>query len=208
MTDQPDEGSQSSTPPDPTSPLDFDPYRYGKPDHPVPPEYAPPGYVPPPTQPPTGQPQPVWPPTETNQAPPQYGTYPQPGNFPGQLRSTATRRTRHRRRATPPTAWCSRPTARRRQRMVLGIASIVLCFLSVLDLGLAVPAIVLGALGMRDAKRFPQRGGHGRALAGVICGSIGLLLVIIVLIVVIARIAPCIHSGCSGVSQSCVNDHL
>jgi CBS domain containing-hemolysin-like protein len=91
--------------------------------------------------------------------------------------------------------------------MVLGIVSIPLFFLSFLDLGLAIPAIVLGAIGLRDAKRNPQRGGRGRALSGVICGSIGLLLIIILLVVVISRIAPCFHSG-GGVSQSCVNDHL
>ena len=27
---------------------DFDPYRFGAPEHPIPPEYAPPGYRPPP----------------------------------------------------------------------------------------------------------------------------------------------------------------
>ena len=200
MTDQPDEGSQSSTPPDPTSPLDFDPYRYGKPDHPVPPEYAPPGYAPPPaTQPPPpNQPQqPVWPPTEAKQGPPQYGNYPQYGYTP---------------HPPPPPGYpaygaVQQTNGKATAAMVLGIVSIALCFLTFLDLGLSIPAIVLGAIGMRDAKRFPQRGGRGRALAGVICGSIGLLLVIIVLIVVIARISPCIHSG-GGVSQSCVNDHL
>jgi hypothetical protein len=204
MTDQPDEGHESSTPADPTSPLDFDPYRYGKPDYPVPPEYAPPGYVAPtpappaypPTQP-TAQ-QPIWPPTDDKQQPPpppQYGAYrgyaPHPPPPPGY----------------PAYGMVQQTNGKATAAMVLGIVSIPLFFLSFLDLGLAIPAIVLGAIGLRDAKRNPQRGGRGKALAGVICGSIGLLFIIILLVVVISRIAPCFHSG-GGVSQSCVNDHL
>lgn len=202
MTDQPDEGSQSSTPADPTSPLDFDPYRYGRPEHPVPPEYAPPGYVPPtpyaPVPPPNqaaGQ-QPVWPPVDmTKQPPPPYGAYPgytpHPPPPPGY----------------PAYGMVQQSNGKATTGMVLGILSIIFFWLTFLDLGLVIPAIVLGAIGMRDAKRYPQRGGHGKALAGVICGSIGAVLVIVTLIVVFVRIAPCIHSG-GGVDQSCVNDHL
>lgn len=196
MTDQPDEGSQSSTPADPTCPLDFDPYRYGKPDYPVPPEYAPPGYVAPPPAP-TAQPQqPIWPPTDAKQPPPpQYGSY--PGYLP---------------HPPPPPGYPAYGTVQQSNgkattAMVLGILSIVFFWLTFLDLGLAIPAIVLGAIGVRDAKRYPPRGGRAKALAGLICGSIGAVLIIITLIVVFVRIAPCIHSG-GGVSQSCVNDHL
>jgi hypothetical protein len=199
MTDQPDEGSQSSTPADPTSPLDFDPYRFGKPDHPVPPEYAPPGYVPPTPMPPPTQPppqQPVWPPVDmTKQQPPQYGAYPgytpHPPPPPGY----------------PAYGMVQQTNGKATAALVLGILSILLFFLTFLDLGLAIPAIILGALGLRDVKRDPARGGRGRALAGVICGSIGTVMIIVMLVIVIARIAPCIHSG-GGVSQSCVNDHL
>ncbi len=131
----------------------------------------------------------------TKQQPPQYGSYPgytpHPPPPPGY----------------PAYGMVQEGNGKATTAMVLGILSIPLCFLTFLDLGLAIPAIVVGAIGMRDAKRFPQRGGHGKALAGVICGSIGLVLVIILLVVVIARIAPCIHSG-GGVSQSCVNDRL
>lgn len=203
MTDQPDEGSQSSTPADPTSPLDFDPYRYGRPDHPVPPEYAPPGYVPPTPSapvPPPGQPsqqQPIWPPVDMTkqQQPPQYGAYPgytpHPPPPPGY----------------PAYGMVQQTNGKATAAMVLGILSIVFFFLTFLDLGLAIPAIILGAIGMRDAKRYPQRGGHGKALAGLICGSIGALLIIVTLIVVFVRISPCIHSG-GGVDQTCVNDRL
>ena len=203
MTDQPDEGSQSSTPADPTSPLDFDPYRFGRPDHPVPPEYAPPGYVPPstPSMPPPGQPtsqQPIWPPVDMSkqqpQQPAQYGAYPgytpHPPPPPGY----------------PAYGMAQQSNGKATAALVLGILSILLFFLTFLDLGLVIPAIILGAIGMRDAKRYPQRGGHGRALAGVICGSIGGVLVIVTLIVVIARISPCIHNGT--VDQTCVNSRI
>ncbi len=205
MTDQPDEGSQSSTPADPTSPLDFDPYRYGRPDHPIPAEYAPPGYVPPPqstpvpTTPPTHQAgqQPVWPPVDTTKATPQYGSNPQYGYTP---------------HPPPPPGYPAYGTVQQANgkataAMVLGILSIILFWLTILDLGLAIPAIILGAIGIRDAKRQPQRGGRGKALAGVICGSVGTVLVIVTLVIVYVRISPCIHSG-GGVSQSCVNDRL
>jgi hypothetical protein len=62
MTVPPDPGRDPSTPPgaqgDPggaygarpePEPLDFDPYRFGRPEHPVAPEYAPHGYRPPPS---------------------------------------------------------------------------------------------------------------------------------------------------------------
>src|SRR6478609_499046 len=144
MTDQPDEGSQSSTPADPTSPLDFDPYRYGKPDHPVPPEYAPPGYnpppaasMPPPIQPPNQPPrqptqqQRVWPPVDMAKQPPppQYGAY--PGYTP------------HR---PPPAGYpaygmVQQSNGKATTAMVLGILSIVFFWLTFLDLGLAIPAI-------------------------------------------------------------------
>lgn len=205
MTDQPDEGSQSSTPSDPSGPLDFDPYRFGKPDYPVPPEYAPPGYVaptpatPPPAGPMSPQPaaqQPVWPPVDmTKQQPPQYGAYPgytsHPPPPPGY----------------PAYGMVQQSNGKATAALVLGILSILLFFLTFLDLGLVIPAIILGAIGMRDAKRFPQRGGHGRALAGLICGAVGALLVIVTLIIVFVRISPCIHSG-GGVDQTCVNNRL
>jgi hypothetical protein len=70
-------------------PLDFDPYRFGAPEHPVPPEYAPPGYVPPPSTTPPTPPQgtpygnvapPAYPPPGYSASPP---SYPEQGNPQG-----------------------------------------------------------------------------------------------------------------------------
>lgn len=53
----------------------FDPYRFGAPEHPVPPEYAPPGYTPP--APPGYKPSP--PQHQHYYSPPPQHGYPQPG---------------------------------------------------------------------------------------------------------------------------------
>jgi len=48
MSETPENGAESSENSERTeAPLDFDPYRFGAPEHPVPPEFAPPGYKPP-----------------------------------------------------------------------------------------------------------------------------------------------------------------
>ncbi len=55
--------------------------------------------------------------------------------------------------------------------LVLGILSITCIWL----LG-AIPAIILGAIGMKKAKENPGViGGHGVGLAGLICGCVGLV---------------------------------
>jgi hypothetical protein len=68
--DEPRTPEPDASPPpegtDPTAPPTeqrFDPYRFGAPEHPVPPEYAPPGYVPPAASNPAAQPPQVAPPT-------------------------------------------------------------------------------------------------------------------------------------------------
>src|SRR3954454_23535506 len=77
MSETPDHGAQSSENSDGTeAPLDFDPYRFGAPEHPIPPEYAPPGYKPPaPTRPPPGVPPPL---PQSGYLPPAYRPGPPP----------------------------------------------------------------------------------------------------------------------------------
>ena len=41
-------GDLTGEPREPVPGVDFDPYRFGAPEHPIAPEYAPPGYTPPP----------------------------------------------------------------------------------------------------------------------------------------------------------------
>ena len=66
--------------------------------------------------------------------------------------------------------------------MVLGILSL-LCFCAwYISLPLGVIAIVLGVIAKNQADRG-QAGGRGMALAGLICGSIAVLLAIILLVI-------------------------
>jgi hypothetical protein len=93
--------------------------------------------------------------------------------------------------------------------MWLGIAGIACFWLTILDLGLAIPAIVVGALALRDANRFPERGGRGRAIAGLVCGIVSVVMVIVTVAVVYVRIKPCLDYGMnSDAYNSCVRDKL
>jgi hypothetical protein len=161
-------------------PLDFDPYRFGRPEHPVPAEYAPPGYIPPPQAPP--------PPP---QAPPPlpYG-YPPPGYAYG----------------PPPRAGNTKATV----ALVLGILAIFFSWLTILDLVLIVPAIVFGALGRSDAKRYPERGGKGAATSGLICALVALALTIALTAFAYTRIKPCLENYeiNSHAYNTCVKDRL
>ena len=164
MTDQPgsdDAGRGSSPSGDPASPLDFDPYRYGKPEHPIPPEYAPPGYVPPAAErAAAADPAGVAAAGGARHAAVSAAARLPLRRLPAarSSRTAATPRIRRPRRAIPPTGRCSRATARRPRRWCSASSRIVFFWLTVLDLALAVPAIIVGALALRDANRVPRRG--------------------------------------------------
>ncbi|MBK5233954.1 MAG: DUF4190 domain-containing protein [Thermoleophilia bacterium] len=65
--------------------------------------------------------------------------------------------------------------------LVLGICGILLC-----PIVLSVPAIVFGAIAMRDINQDPSLEGKGMALAGFITGIVGTALAIIFIIILIA----------------------
>jgi Domain of unknown function (DUF4190) len=170
---------------DPSAPLDFDPYRFGRPDNPVPPEYAPHGYVAPTSTPP------AMPPPPHGYPPPHVYPPPPPPGYPpyGVTRATNTKAT---------------------IALVLGILAVVFCFLSILDVVLIVPAIVLGALGRSDAARFPERGGRNAATAGLICGLVAIVLAITVTVSAYHKVKPCIdkYEINSSAYNKCVTDRL
>ena len=195
-------GSSSGSTEDPNQPLGFDPYRFGAPDHPIPPEYAPPGYVPPPQfqqpqyqqpqyqQPQYGQPQQQ----PFQQQPPQFGQYPPPP--PPQLGWGGQRRQ-------------ANPHGKAVASLVLGIASIVLCWLTVLDALPVIIAIVLGLIALRDSKLTPNREGRGLALAGIICASIGAVLAIALTVLIYTRFSACLNlSPGSPEYSTCIRNHL
>ena len=169
---------------DPAAAAEFDPYRFGKPEHPIPAEYAPPGYTGPtipaasatpypsatgnPFSNPPGTPYgppgtPYGPPPSGYGPPPPYGygapppppyhAYPQPS--PGNGKAVAA--------------------------LVLGILSIVLCLLSVLDGFLIIPGLVFSLISLSETKNG-QRPGRGLAIAGLVCTIVGALLATLITI--------------------------
>ena len=93
--------------------------------------------------------------------------------------------------------------------MILGILSIVLCWLSLLDGVVVVLAVVFGFLGLADVR---ARGiaGRGQAIAGLVCAAVGAVLAIIVTILVVHAANQCgglSHQNDPGFRQ-CVQDHF
>jgi hypothetical protein len=198
----------------------FDPYRYGKPEHPIPAEYAPPGYTGPvtttPPPPPLGwgPPPPGASPANPFSNPPgtpysgpggaggqgyppapgQYPYPPPPGYYP-----------------PPPGYGYARPTGNGKAitALVLGIGSIVFCFFSFFDALLVVPGLIFGVIAMNEAK---ARGGNGRgiAVAGLICSIIGAVLATVMSVLLIHAVNQCggFDNGDRTGFQDCVEQHI
>jgi Domain of unknown function (DUF4190) len=209
MTDPADSAGHAQPAAEP--PLDFDPYRFGRPEQPVPPEYAPPGYVwTPPQQAPAPQGSAPWAPQQVaaqqvaaQQAPPQAGytplpPYAQPGGWTSGPPAYQY----------PPPPYMTGPVTNGRATaaLVLGIASIVLCWLTVIDVPAAVLAIVFGVLGRRQAQRTPGAVGRGPATAGLICGIIGAVLAVTIFAIVLSNYSDCLSVG-SNRMQQCIENH-
>jgi hypothetical protein len=195
--------------PEPRPGLDFDPYRFGLPEHPVPPEYAPPGYVfpsqPAPAPPAAGPwaPPAALPPTQAGSGPPgplSPPPYPQYPHYPYG--------------APPPPPYHGyyqpKPgNGKAVAALVLGILSIVFFWLTVFDLALIIPAVVFGTLGLSDA-RTRNAGGRGKAIAGLVCAAVGTAIVVIFTIIVVHAANQCgglSHSSDPGFEQ-CLRDKL
>ncbi|MFX3631942.1 MAG: DUF4190 domain-containing protein [Candidatus Pristimantibacillus sp.] len=72
--------------------------------------------------------------------------------------------------------------------LVLGILSIVLSIIffvfPFIGLFLGIPAIILGAIALKETTRSGEQG-RGYAIAGLVCGIIGTLLCIIVILFIV-----------------------
>ncbi len=186
------------TQPQADPPPDFDPYRFGAPEHPVPPEYAPPGYrPPPPTAPPSVPP------------PPGYATYPgyQQQHYAGYDQQGYPY-------GPPPPYTTQYPPPRTGNgkaiaSLVLGIASILFCWLSVFDAIPVLLAFVFGAIARGETKHRPGREGHSPAVAGMVCAAVGAVLAIVLTIWFINRFSDCFKydTGSSAYSH-CVQNRL
>lgn len=226
-------GEQSAQP----SGEPFDPYRFGRPDHPVPPEFAPPGYVPDPPASPYATPTsgPYAPPANpygpASAHPPSYGPPPtqgygqQPYGQPyGQQPYGQQQYGQPGGHQGPPQGYPGYPpyqsypgyTAKQGNNgkavaaLVLGIASIPFFFLTFLDLALIIPALVLGILGLNESK---LRNGKGRsqAIAGLVCMVVGAIAATIFTVYVLGKVGDCAQyarDGDTSAYHSCVDDHF
>jgi Domain of unknown function (DUF4190) len=74
-----------------------------------------------------------------------------------------------------PTQTAGRTSGRATTSMILGILSIPLAIIPILAWILGVVAIVLGSTARGEIRRTGV-GGSGRAMAGIICGIVGLVI--------------------------------
>jgi hypothetical protein len=212
MTTPPDDGTDApeadSTAPAVEEP-DFDPYRFGAPEHPVPPEYAPPGYRPPPvTQAPvpgqytTGQ-YPAYPPPTYGSAgyPPAYPPAYPPGGYPGQQYPYQP----------PPFHGYPQPSTGNGKSiaaLVLGICSIVFFWTAFFDLLIIIPAIVFGSMGLAESRRRPGAGGSTMAKVGLACTAVGVVCAVAFTVFAVNRLNHCDDLYGSGSHQynQCIRD--
>jgi hypothetical protein len=206
MTDQ----ARPPEPPPPPDDVPFDPYRYGKPDHPIPPEYWPPGYVPDEPPEPIQGPHPLYgpspyatiPPPGSSphpQAPYGQGSYPPPYGYP----------------YAPPVA---DPRGKATAALWLGVGSIPLCIVGLFDIVAIVLAVVFGLQALNRIRRAGVAGQpapeHARARRMAIIGLVGALVGTLLVVLVTVRTVKAIND-CGGFEArsdtgfySCVQDHL
>jgi hypothetical protein len=190
----------------------FDPYRFGKPDHPIPAEYAPPGYTGPVTpSAPYQQPQVPWHPG--GQPPPQSNPFSNPpgvpygpGQQPYQYPPTQY--------GPPPPPYHAyvQPKAGNGKAiagLVLGIASIVFCFLFFLDGVLVILGLVFSLIAMSETKA-PGARGRGMAVAGLVCSLVGAALATLLTVLLVHAANQC--GGLTNSDQpnweTCVSDNF
>ena len=74
--------------------------------------------------------------------------------------------------------------------MVLGILSIILFFTSWVAMIIGIAGIILSIITLKKANKDPKNyGGRGMAIAGIICGAVGLVLAAVVLVITIVFIS-------------------
>jgi hypothetical protein len=204
---------------DPAAEAPFDPYRFGKPEHPIPAEYAPPGYTGPTipaaapnpyqapspwAQPPGSQPgNPFSNPPGTPYVPGQQQPYqypPPPSGFgPGVP-------------PPPPYHGYAQPrtgNGKAVAALVLGIASIFFCWLSFFDAIFVILGLIFGLIALNESKQ-PGAPGRGMAIAGLACTVVGAIVATVLTVLIVHAINKCggLDNNGSSDFNSCVRDHL
>lgn len=214
--------SKHDSPGDPTAEAPFDPYRFGKPDHPIPSEYAPPGYTGPtiPTQPASGYPGVPGPyggypgaaanpfanpPGTPYAAGPQPYQNPPPGYPVGDPYGYG---------APPPPPYHAypQPTAGNGKAiaaLVLGILSIVLCWLLIFDAVFVILGLIFGLIALGES-RSRHTGGRGFAVAGLVCTVVGALLATLLTVLIFRAADRCggFSNDNSSDFQNCLRDNF
>lgn len=194
---------------DPAGEMPFDPYRFGKPDHPIPAEYAPPGYTGPvvPTPSPYPPPNNPWAlpgdPYATPQQPYQqpYQPYPYPPPQPGAWGP-----------APPPYHGYAQPNTGNGKAiaaLVLGILSIVFSWLFFFDGVFVIPGVIFALIAMSETKA-PGSRGRGMAVAGLICSIVGAAIATVLTVLLVQAANQCGGFGNSNVPgfNTCVRDNF
>ena len=93
--------------------------------------------------------------------------------------------------------------------LVLGIASIVFCWLSVFDAVFIILALVFGLLALNESKQ-PGAPGRGMAIAGLACTVVGAIVATVLTVLIVHAINKCggLDNNGSSDFNSCVRDHL
>lgn len=212
----------------------FDPYRFGAPDVPPPPEYAPPGYTPPPgyQYPPAAEdPHGAYPPYPYGTTAGSQGGYPSapPGQAPygpGPHGQPPYGQSPYGQSPYGQAPYGQGPygqapygpgahgtagsggTGKAVTGLVFGILSIVLCWTTFLDAIFVLLAVIFGSLGLGDARRSGR--GRGQALAGLICAGVGAALAVLFTVLVVHLANKCgglDNQGSAGYNR-CLRDQL
>jgi hypothetical protein len=201
---------------------DFDPYRFGAPEHPIPAEFAPPGYKGPtiPSSPYGSYPGGASPGGGFPGGGYPGGAYPGPGanpfsNPPGTPYTSdpPSYPPQYGYPAPPPYHSYPAPATGNGKAiagLVLGILSIVLSVFLFLDGILVILGLVFSIMALNEAK---SRGGNGRgmAIAGLVCTIVGALLATMLTVLAFHAIRECGGIGTdpqSDTFKSCFQDHI
>ncbi len=92
---------------------------------------------------------------------------------------------------------------------MLGIGSIVFCWLSIFDAVFVVLALIFGIIALNETKDG-RRSGRGMAVAGLVCMVVGALLATIISIKVFSAVDKCggFNQSDRGSFNQCLKDNL
>lgn len=185
---------------EPTDDKPFDPYRFGAPEHSVPPEYAPPGFEETGYHPPAPAPDPTATPPVTpyGQPPGPYGPPPGPYGQPPQSYQPYTQQPGPNQPYGPPGGYPGPPpnyygyrpapsgNGKALAGLILGILSCAFFFFTIADAAVIIPGFIFSLLALSEARRTGVR--RTMAMWGLVLTIIGTVLAVTLFTVAIVLI--------------------